>query len=76
MQPRMRTLLLLWWNNIGSEERGNYKELVEACFAHAGVLGKRFGQLQLDWRKIEHDLAAMLRKAKSMKKKRMLSVDF
>ena len=24
-------------------ERGNYKELVEACFAHAGVLGKRFG---------------------------------
>lgn len=50
-------------------ERGNYKEQVEACFAHAGVLGKRFGQPQLDWRKIEHDLAAMVRKAKSMKKK-------
>ena len=50
-------------------ERGNYKELVEACFAHAGVLGKRFGYPQLDWRKIEQDLAAMVRKAKSMKKK-------
>lgn len=50
-------------------ERGNYKEQVEACFAHAGVLGKRFGQPQLDWRKIEQDLAAMMRKAKSMKKK-------
>lgn len=25
-------------------ERGNYKEQVEACFAHAGVLGKRFGE--------------------------------
>ena len=25
-------------------ERGNYKEQVEACFAHAGGLGKRFGQ--------------------------------
>ena len=50
-------------------ERGNYKELVEACFAHAGVLGKRFGYPQLDWRQIEQDLAAMMRKAKSMKKK-------
>ena len=50
-------------------ERGNYKEQVEACFAHAGVLGKRFGYSQLDWRKIEHDLAGMMRKAKSMKKK-------
>lgn len=50
-------------------ERGNYKEQVEACFAHAGVLGKRFGYPQLDWRKIEQDLAAMVRKAKSMKKK-------
>ena len=50
-------------------ERGNYKEQVEACFAHAGVLGVRFGQPQLDWRKIEQDLGAMLRKVKSMKKK-------
>ena len=50
-------------------ERGNYKEQVEACFAHAGVLGKRFGQPQLDWRKIEQDLGVMMRKAKSMKKK-------
>ena len=23
-------------------EQGNYKEIVEACFAHVGVLGKRF----------------------------------
>lgn len=23
-------------------ERGNYKEMVEACFAHASVLGKQF----------------------------------
>ena len=50
-------------------ERGNYKEQVEACFAHAGVPGMRFGQPQLDWRKIEQDLGAMMRKAKSMKKK-------
>ena len=50
-------------------EHGNYKEQVEACFAHAGVLDKRFGQPQLDWRKIEQDLGAMMRKAKSMKKK-------
>ena len=50
-------------------ERGNYKELVEACFAHAGVLGNRFGQPQLNCRKIEQDLAAMMRKTKSMKKK-------
>lgn len=50
-------------------ERGNYKEQVEACFAHAGVLGKRFGQPQLDWRKIEKDLQAVMRKAASMRKK-------
>ena len=37
-------------------ERGNYKEQGEACFAHAGVLGKRFGEPDLDWRKIEKDL--------------------
>ena len=40
-------------------ERGNYKEQVEACFAHAGVLGKRFGEPDLDWRKIEKDLQAV-----------------
>ena len=50
-------------------ERGNYKEQVEACFAHAGGLGKRFGQPQLDWRKIEKDLGVMIRKAASMRKK-------
>ena len=50
-------------------ERGNYKEMVEACFAHASVLGKRYGQVELDWREIEKDLAVMMRKATSMKKK-------
>ena len=40
-------------------ERGNYKEQVEARFAHAGVLGKRFGEPDLDWRKIEKDLLAV-----------------
>lgn len=50
-------------------ERGNYKELVEACFAHANILVKRFGQPELDWRKIEKDLSAVMRKASSMRKK-------
>ena len=50
-------------------ERGNYKEMVEACFAHVGVLGKRFGEPDLDWRKIEKDLQAVMRKAVSMRKK-------
>lgn len=50
-------------------ERGNYKEQVEACFAHAGVLDKRFGEPDLDWRKIEKDLQAVMRKAASMRKK-------
>ena len=50
-------------------ERGNYKEMVEACFAHNGVLGKRFGEPDLDWRKIEKDLLAVMRKAASMRKK-------
>lgn len=50
-------------------ERGNYREMVEACFAHADILGKRYGQAELDWREIEKDLATVMRKAKSMKKK-------
>lgn len=29
-------------------ERGKYKEMVEACFAHVGVLGKRFGEPDLN----------------------------
>ena len=33
--------------------------MVEACFAHVGVLGKRFGEPDLDWRKIEKDLLAV-----------------
>lgn len=47
-------------------ERGNYKEMVEACFAHTNLSGSRFG---LDWRKIEQDLLAVMRKAVSMRKK-------
>lgn len=31
---------------------------MEAFFAHAGVLGKRFGEPDLDRRKIEKDLLA------------------
>ena len=54
MQPRMRTSQPLWWKNIGNQ---------------SVVLGNRFGYPQLDWRKIEQDLAAMMRKARSMKKK-------
>lgn len=50
-------------------ERGNYKEMVEACFAHAGVLGKRFGEPDLDWRKVENDLLPVMRKATGMKKR-------
>ena len=50
-------------------ERGNYKEMVEACFAHAGILGKRFGEPDLDWRKIEDDLLGVMKKAVSMRKK-------
>ena len=30
-------------------ERGNYKEQVEACFAHAGVLGVRFAPPKKNW---------------------------
>lgn len=33
--------------------------MVEACFAHVGVLGKRFGEPDLDWRKIEKDLLSV-----------------
>lgn len=50
-------------------ERGNYKEMVEACFAHSGVSGKRFGMPHLDWRKIEDDLEAIMKKAAGMKRK-------
>lgn len=50
-------------------ERGNYKEMVEACFAHVNVLGKGFGMPHLDWRKIEDDLGAIMKKAVGMKRK-------
>ena len=51
-------------------ERGNYKEQVEACFAHAGVLGVRFGQPQLDWRKIEQDLGGNAKESQEHEEER------
>lgn len=51
-------------------ERGNYNEMVEACFAHMSVLGKQFGQPCLDWRKIENDLAVVMRKAAGMRREK------
>lgn len=50
-------------------ERGNYKDMVEACFAHAGVSRRRIGGPSLDWRKIEKDLQPVMRKAVTMRKK-------
>lgn len=50
-------------------ERGNYKEMVEACFAHVSVLGKQYGMPSLDWRKIEQDLTSVMRKTRGMRKK-------
>lgn len=46
-------------------ERGNYKEMVEACFAHS----KRSYHPQLDWQKIEEDLHAVMKKAAMMQRK-------
>ena len=50
-------------------ERGNYKEMVEACFAHADILGKKYNQPQLDWDKIEEDLQPIMRKVVTMRRK-------
>lgn len=50
-------------------ERGNCKDMVEACFAHSGVTNGIFGMPSLDWRKIEMDLAAVMRKAEGMRRK-------
>lgn len=50
-------------------ERGNYKDMVEICFAHAGVSSRRIGGPSLDWRKIEKDLLPVMRKAVTMRKK-------
>lgn len=50
-------------------ERGNCKDMVEACFAHTGATNSIFGMPSLDWRCIEKDLAAVMKKAESMKRK-------
>lgn len=50
-------------------ERGNIKEMVEACFAHTGVKSGVFGLPSLDWRQIETDLAALMKKANGMVRK-------
>ena len=53
-------------------ERGNWKEVVEACFAHTGRTSGIYGMSSLDWRQIEKDLSAMMRKAEGMRKKENL----
>ena len=53
-------------------ERGNYKDMVEACFAHANVSSRRIDGSSLDWRKIEKDLLPVMRKAVNMRKKENL----
>lgn len=47
-------------------ERGNCKEMVEACFAHVGESAGIFGLPSLDWRRIEQDLTAVMKKANGM----------
>ena len=53
-------------------ERGNWKEVVEACFAHTGRTSGIYGMPSLDWRQIEKDLSAVMRKAEGMRKKENL----
>lgn len=50
-------------------ERGNFKEMVEACFAHTSVKRGGFGMPSLDWRQIETDLATLMKKANGMVRK-------
>lgn len=50
-------------------ERGNIREMVEACFAHTGVESGVYGMPSLAWRQIETDLAALMKKANSMVRK-------
>ena len=50
-------------------ERDNFKEMVEACFAHTSVTCGGMGMPSLDWRQIEKDLAALMKKANSMVRK-------
>ena len=50
-------------------ERGNFKEMVEACFAHTSVTRGGFGMPSLDWRQIETDLATLMKKANGMVRK-------
>lgn len=51
-------------------ERGNYKEMVEVCFAHADILGKRYGQAELDWREIEKRLGCRDEKSQEHEEER------
>lgn len=50
-------------------ERGNCKEMVEACFAHAGTSSGVFGMPSLDWRRIEQDLTVVMKKVHGMVRK-------
>lgn len=47
-------------------QRGNCRDMVEACFAHTGVTSGIFGMPSLDWRLIETDLATVMKKAQGM----------
>lgn len=50
-------------------ERGNYEEIVDACFAHTNEDCALFEDPKLDWRKIEKDLVAVMKKAMAMRRK-------
>ena len=45
---------------------GNCRDMVEACFAHTGVTSGVFGMPSLDWKPIETDLVAVMKKAQGM----------
>lgn len=49
--------------------RGNWKEMVEACFAHTGMTSGLYGEPSLDWRQIENDLTIVMKKAAGMVRK-------
>lgn len=55
--------------NYWKPERGNCKEMVEACFAHVGTSSGVFGMPSLDWRRIEQDLTAVMKKVNGMIRK-------
>lgn len=47
-------------------EVGNYREMVEACFAHPSCLGK-YADSFLDWNEVSADLAYLMNQAEQMK---------